>query len=255
MASGEQMTVVALHGFTGSGADWDPFARELGQAVVAPDLLGHGAAPAPSTSEDYRAASMIQAVARDMPLEGPVVLMGYSMGGRLALRLAPYLGSRLTGLVLFGAHPGLKDSVERSERIASDHSVAGMIEERGIEWFCDYWAAQPLIRSQGRIPADIQAEMTARRLANRPAGLAGSLRGFGQGALEPVWSALPDICVPTLLVTGADDTKYTRIAQVMINLLPDAEHTIVPDAGHCVHLESIGPTAEAVRSFLSRLSE
>ena len=129
------MTVVALHGFTGSGADWAPFARELEQRVVAPDLLGHGAAPAPSNAEDYRAMSMVRAVSRDLPSEGPLVLMGYSMGGRVALRLVPQLGSRLSGLVLLGAHPGLEDSVERSERIASDHSVAGMIEERGMEWF------------------------------------------------------------------------------------------------------------------------
>jgi len=128
------MRVVALHGFAGSGADWAPFERELGCAVIAPDLLGHGAAPAPDNSEAYRVGPMVGSVAQDFPSDGPVVLMGYSMGGRVALRLAPQLGPRLCGLVLMGAHPGLEDSVERSERIASDQSVAGMIEERGIEW-------------------------------------------------------------------------------------------------------------------------
>jgi pimeloyl-ACP methyl ester carboxylesterase len=153
-----------------------------------------------------------------------------------------------------GAHPGLEDSVERSERIAADHSVAGMIEERGVEWFCEFWADQPLIRSQRRIRADIRDEMSARRAANSTVGLAGSLRGFGQGAIEPVWSALPALCVPTLLVTGAEDTQYTGVAERMVKLLPDAQHTIIPGAGHCVHLEAIGPTAEAVGSFFSRFS-
>jgi 2-succinyl-6-hydroxy-2,4-cyclohexadiene-1-carboxylate synthase len=248
------MTVVALHGFAGSGADWAPFERELGWAVVAPDLLGHGAAAAPDNSEAYRVGPMVKSAAVGMPSDGPVVLMGYSMGGRVALRLAPQLGPRLCGLVLMGAHPGLEDSVERSERIAADQSVAGMIEERGIEWFCDFWADQPLIRSQRRIRADIRDEMSVRRAANRTVGLAGSLRGFGQGAIEPVWFALPSLCVPTLLVTGADDTKYTGVAERMVKLLPDAQHTIIPGAGHCVHLEAIGPTAEAVGSFLNRVS-
>jgi len=248
------MTFVALHGFAGSGLDWEPFERELGLPLVAPDLLGHGAAAAPNDSDAYRAAPMVSSVAETLPPDGPVVLMGYSMGGRLALRLAPQLGSRLCGLVLMGAHPGLEDSIERSERIASDYSVAGMIEERGVEWFCEFWADQPLIRSQRRIPLDIRKKMSARRSANRAIGLAGSLRGFGQGAVEPVWLALPELHVPTLLVTGADDVKYTDIADQMVKLLPDAEHTIIQEAGHCVHLEAIGPTAAAVRVFLSRLS-
>lgn len=248
------MTIVALHGFAGSGADWAPFEQELGLAVVAPDLLGHGAALAPSNSEAYRAALMVQSVAEALPPEGPVVLMGYSMGGRVALRLALQLGPRLCGLVLLSTQPGLEGSVERSERIASDHSVAGMIEERGVEWFCEFWADQPLIRSQQRIRTDIQDGMRVRRAANRSVGLAGSLRGFGQGSIEPVWSELPALDVPTLLVTGADDVRYTRIAERMVKLIPDAKHTIVQGAGHCVHLEAIVPTAVAVGSFISRVS-
>ena len=119
------MTVVALHGFAGSGADWGPFERELGCSLIAPDLLGHGAAAAPNNSEAYRAGPMVKFLAQGLPPDGPVVLLGYSMGGRVALRLAPQLGPRLCGLVLMGAHPGLEDSVERSERIAADQSVAG----------------------------------------------------------------------------------------------------------------------------------
>ena len=248
------MNVVALHGFTGSAKDFEPLAERLSVPVHALDLLGHGEAAAPDRCEDYRMVAQVRRLVDKIP-DGPLVLLGYSIGGRVALRLWPLLGARLKGVVLVATTPGLEDPVERTERIAQDLALAARIEARGVPWFTEYWSERPIIRSQKQIEPAILEGMRKRRLQNRPVGLANTLRALGQGAVEPVWSTLPDFPVPTLLLTGANDRKYTDIATEMSRRIPNATHQIVGDAGHCVHLEAVNAAAAAIQGFLGSLSE
>jgi 2-succinyl-6-hydroxy-2,4-cyclohexadiene-1-carboxylate synthase len=175
------------------------------------------------------------------------------MGGRVALRLAHLLGHRLRGLVLISASPGIEDPVDRAERIAQDYALAGRIEEEGMDWFRAHWAEVPIIRSQANIPSEVYGAMQERRKQNRPVGLAGSLRGMGQGAVDPVWAQLGQLQVPTLVISGADDQSYTEIARKTVAGMTQATHVCIPNAGHCTHLEAIGSTVDAVQSFLSSI--
>ena len=187
--------------------------------------------------------------------DGPLVLLGYSIGGRVALRMWSMLGARLKGIVLVSTTPGLMDPVERTERIAQDLALAAKIEARGIPWFTKYWSEHPIIRSQKQIEPAILEGMQKRRLQNCPLGLANTLRALGQGAVEPVWSTLPDFPVPCLLLTGGDDRKYTDIAKEMSRRIPKATHQIVGDTGHCVHLEAVNAAAVIIQGFVDSLSE
>jgi len=193
-------------------------------------------------------------LAEQIPDE-PIVLLGYSIGGRVALRLWPLLRDRLKGLVLIATTPGLTDPVERTERIAQDLALAAQIETRGVGWFSEYWSEQSIIQSQKHIAPEIREAMGQRRLANRSVGLANTLRSLGQGAVDPVWSTLSGLSVPTLLLTGAQDRKYTDIASAMAQRIPNATHQIVDDAGHCVHLEALDVAAVAIQEFLDSLNE
>ena len=249
------MTLLGLHGFGGCGLDWEPLAEALGRTIVAPDLLGHGTAEAPESAEEYRAVNMVESVMAERSTAAPAVVLGYSMGGRVALRLALAEPEHVRAMVLIGAQPGLKNPEERAERIARDQALAGQIEENGVEWFCEHWAEQPMIRSQQTIPDAIRLAMGQRRLRNRSHGLAGALRGFGQGAVEPVWDELGNITVPTLLITGANDAKYCALARRMMERLPMAQHREIENAGHCAHLENLRGTANAIAEFLGPLSE
>jgi 2-succinyl-6-hydroxy-2,4-cyclohexadiene-1-carboxylate synthase len=248
------MKILALHGFTGSGADFKPLSEALSVEVVAPDLLGHGEAEAPTSVAPYRIDRVATRVAEAHD-GGPVVLLGYSMGGRVAQRLCPMLGDALKGLILVSTSPGILDPVDRTERIAEDAALAGRIEENGIAWFCAHWADQPIIRSQARIPADILESMEARRISNRPHGLANSLRGMGAGAVNPVWDALAEITVPTLILSGEEDLRYAAIGERMAAHIPEAEHTTVPSVGHCVHLEAVQAVADIIDRFVAGFSE
>ena len=247
------MKILALHGFSGSGADFDPLAAALGVDIQTQDLLGHGEADAPLSEEAYRIGAVAQRVAKNHDGE-PVVLLGYSMGGRVALRLWPALGSALGGLILVSTSPGLEDPVERTERIATDTALAAQIESKGIDWFCGHWADRPIIRSQRNIAPEILQAMTTRRSRNRPHGLSNSLRGMGVGAANPAWAELGDIGVPTLLLTGAADPRYGLIADEMAERIPSSQHITVAGAGHCVHLEQVQAVATIIDGFVASLS-
>ena len=247
-------SIVALHGFSGSGADWAPLARRLEHRVVAPDLLGHGDSPAPESAAAYGVDAVVQQAAGWCDSTEPCIVMGYSMGGRVALRLARHLGERVVGLVLISTSPGLERAEERRARASRDHALADQIEAHGTAWFTEHWSRQPIIRSQEQIPEAIHRPMRDRRLANRPHGLAGSLRGMGQGSVLPVWDDLTDLDLPTLWLTGDEDRKYTRIAERAVALLPRGQHTRIPGAGHCTHLEALDPVAGAVQRFLAEQS-
>ena len=167
--------------------------------------------------------------------------------------LAPKLGSRLRGVVLISASPGLESPVERTERMARDQALAGSIEEEGLAWFQMHWSSQPIIQSQQDIPAEILAAMQARREANRPAGLAGSLRGMGQ-VRWTLSGKIEGLEVPTLLITGMRDERYTEIAARSAQVIPNARHIQIEEAGHCTHLEAVDPVVDAMQSFLAELS-
>jgi 2-succinyl-6-hydroxy-2,4-cyclohexadiene-1-carboxylate synthase len=248
------MKILALHGFTGSGRDFDPLRDAVQLDLVTPDLLGHGDEDAPTDVADYRIDRVAERISAGHDGE-PVVLLGYSMGGRVALRLWSLLGRSLRGLVLVSVNPGIEDTVQRIERMATDRALSGQIEERGMSWFCEHWAGLPAIQSQRRIAPEVLAAMGARRARNRAHGLANSLCGMGQGAVNPVWDQLADIPVPTLLITGHEDTTYTAIARRMQSEIPRCQHDTVPGAGHCAHLEDPESAAAFINRFTDQLTE
>ena len=233
--------LIALHGFTGSGLDFAPLADALPAFDWwAPDLPGHGA----TGMLDGPAQSLpgMAALLEDLgnTFERPPWIFGYSMGGRLAVEIATRGRLSPAKLVLVGASPGLRTPPERRLRRAADAALAARLRAEGVEAFADYWEAQPLIRSQARIPEPLRQAMSRRRREHSAQGLALSLLAAGTGAMRDRWEDLARICCPTLLVTGAEDSKFRLIADAMAALLPDARVAVLPAAGHCAHLEN-GP--------------
>jgi 2-succinyl-6-hydroxy-2,4-cyclohexadiene-1-carboxylate synthase len=240
--------LVLLHGFTGSAASWRPFA--WGRRAVAVDLVGHGRSPKPDDPTFYRAESQVGqllAVLDRLDL-GQVDLVGYSMGGRLAMQLAVALPQRVRNLVLESASPGIVDPAERAARVASDEKLAQLAESSPIETFVDRWERAPLFASQERLPAGTRARLRAQRLGNDPRGLAASLRGFGAGVPEPLWERPP--AHRTLLIVGALDEKYCALGRAMAEWMADARLEIVPNAGHTIHLEQPAAFERLVHDFL-----
>ncbi len=252
----ERPPVLLLHGFTGSVAAWrEPILTGLAGAgfrVIAPDLPGHGRSDAPEDPERYRMGRLLDDLAEVLDRLGVerCPWVGYSMGGRVALGGAVLRPDRVEGLVLESASPGLTTAAERAERRRDDEALARRIEEEGIEAFVDYWMDLPLFDSQASLADPVLEEARARRLAQRPRGLAAFLRGLGTGSQPSFWERLGDVRCPTLLLTGWKDGKYEALARRMLERLPDARHESVAGAGHTVHLEAPGAWLEAVTTFL-----
>jgi len=248
-------SLVLLHGFTGSTESWAThrpiFASNYRTIVV--DLLGHGQTAAPADPARYpmeQSADDLAALITTIA-PGPVNLLGYSMGGRLALYFAvtyPYL---VQNLILESASPGLADIEARQERKRNDEQLADAIETQGIVTFVEHWEALPLFATQRTLPARVQNPLREQRLRNRSQGLANSLRGMGTGVQPSLWGQLSALSVPTLLLAGELDQKFKVIANQMATSLPHATVVIVPDAGHTIHLEQPQAFQEHVLQFLN----
>ncbi|HYB27441.1 MAG TPA: 2-succinyl-6-hydroxy-2,4-cyclohexadiene-1-carboxylate synthase [Solirubrobacteraceae bacterium] len=233
--------VVLVHGFTHTGASWDPVVAALGESyrALALDIRGHGSA-------SDRAPVTLEGVLEDLNVLGPdrFTLVGYSMGGRIALHAALKLPERIERLILIGASPGIAEATERKARLDDDERLAVEIEGMSIEEFVRRWAQTPVLAGQA---PDVLAAAHADRLRNRPVGLAHALRGLGTAALPSLWERLGEIRVPVALVVGERDQKFTGIAERMASELPDAEVVVVPGVGHAVHLEAPYAVAAVIR--------
>jgi 2-succinyl-6-hydroxy-2,4-cyclohexadiene-1-carboxylate synthase len=224
--------IVLLHGFTHTGASWDPVIAAVGERyrAIAPDIRGHGSA---SAAEPVTLDALIDDVGGMAPAR--FTLAGYSMGGRVALHVALAMPDRVERLVMIGTSPGIADPDERAARRRSDERLATEIDRSEIEDFARRWAQSPVLAG---LPDAVLAQVHADRLRSTPSGLARALRGLGTGALPSLWDRLEQLTMPAALVVGERDQKFRSIAEEVAVRIPEAELVVVPGAGHAVHLEA-----------------
>ena len=232
-----------LHGFTGSGRSWaeaGPAFAGAGHFVLAPDLLGHGRSPAPADPERYGMACAAADLAALLNAEeiGEADLLGYSMGGRLALYFAVTYPARVRSLCLVSASPGLASAEARSARRARDAALADRIEREGVAAFVRTWELLPLWESQAKnLSQERRRRLRRQRLGNSGQGLANSLRGMGSGSQPDLSGRLPSLTVRTQLLAGSMDAKFVAVARRMQGRIPRSRLEVIPDTGHAVHLE------------------
>jgi len=250
--------LLLLHGFLGGAEGWDPaLLTPLGaeRPLLALDLPGHG--PVHTTEEPVPGnfpvglPSLLAQIDRALPAS-PFDLLGYSMGARLALHVALARPQQVRRLILESGSPGIENPKEREARIRLDEERAQMLEREGLLPFLDHWDAQPLFSSRARLSTRAAERLRATRLENSPHSLAQALRALSPGRLPPLWTALPSLTHPTLLLAGELDARFVRTQRAMQALLPNAELRVVAGVGHTVHLEAPEEWIGAVLDFLSR---
>ena len=247
-------TVLLLHGFMGSSEDWqDTIATLDGRCrCLAVDLPGHGDSVG-LLREAYTTEGAIRTVL-DLLDElgiGHPTIIGYSMGGRLALYLALRHPERCAGLFLESTSPGIESAAERRTRRQADEKRARHLEE-DFGTFLEDWYRQPLFASLARHEGLVGA-MIETRARNDPDELARSLRGTGAGREPSLWGELAELRVPALAVAGALDEKFVEISHRMADLNPRLRTVIVPGAGHNVHLEAPEVYLALLQDFLEIL--
>jgi 2-succinyl-6-hydroxy-2,4-cyclohexadiene-1-carboxylate synthase len=255
--------LILLHGFTGSSQNWQTLLPSLTphHQILTIDILGHGRSASPPDPTRYHIAQVAADIVALLNLlhqqtpqfNQPAHLLGYSMGGRLALYLAAYYPQRFRSLILESASPGSKTEAERADRRQRDNALADRIEREGIESFVDFWESLPLWVSQKQLSSEMRVNLRQQRLQNNPIGLANSLRGMGTGTQPSLWQKLPNLSLPVLLLTGELDEKFCGIEEEMAALLPQAKQITVSGAGHTIHLEKPTQYTQNVVSFLKNI--
>ncbi len=250
-----QPVLLFLHGFMGSGEDWQAVAEQFSREYycILPDLPGHGQSDFP-LSEAYfslpAVAEQLIQLLDHLQIERCTVV-GYSMGGRLALYLLRHHPERFQAGVLESASPGLKTAAEREARRQRDEALARKILCSDFPTFLKRWYAQPLFASLRRHP-DFPA-LLQHRLVNRPEGLAASLRWMGTGAQPSLWESLKNNKLPLLLLSGEFDIKFRDIAREMAVSNPFIRAETIAQCGHNIHFEKPQAFVAAVRKFLTKL--
>lgn len=234
-------TLWCLHGAIGTAADWRGFTVP-GWSTRRVDLWRFLDC-CPMSLPEFGQALNEEACAAEKG-EGKQVIIGYSMGARLALH-ALLAGGPWDAAVLIGPNPGLEDPAERSARRVADAEWAARALSGDWDEFLAAWNAQSVLSSSAALP-----ERSALKL--RRQAIARSFMDWSLGTQEPLWEHLGEIPCPVLWVTGDRDTKFQALADRAIPLVPKVESWLAPDSGHRVPWEAASAFAARVGEFLER---
>lgn len=243
-------SITFLHGFLGTADDW----RAIADVPEFADWATHPTDLLIPWGEEDSAGSWYVAV--DMmaaQLHENTILVGYSMGARVALGCALDTDTPLRGLVLISGSPGLAED-ERASRKAHDDVISqrllGLDGPADKSDFLNQWYRQPVF-------ADLTDEQIAELIRYRQgfdSDRQSRLMSAYTVSKQPnYWNRLAELQVPTLVITGQRDTKYTEIATRFAERCPTAKLSIVADAGHNVVRENSEAIVECLAKFAAEI--
>lgn len=230
--------IVFLHGFMGSHHDWLPVCQRLSTEFrcLILDLPGHGRTKA-ALASDYTMSSTANSLIEYLESKkiNRSILLGYSMGGRLALYLTVQYPQFFQKVVLESASPGLENKQERLIRQKHDQQLAEELSRIPAEEFLEKWYSVPLfatLRNHPRFDS-----LIANRLKYKNVNWPASLRGMGLGEQRSLWDKVKQIAVPVLVLAGEKDEKYRYISLKMKEYNPRISLSFIPECGHNIHFE------------------
>ena len=227
--------VIFLHGFAGTPRHWDRVLASLAPGRFEPIALDITQAD-PLTPAGVDALIAASTHAR-------FAIVGYSMGGRLALHTALALPGRVARLVLVSTSAGIEDPAARAARRAADDALAESIEAGPIEQFIERWSAVPLFAAD---PVWVKQEVALEERRCAPGALAQCLRALGPGTMEPMWGRLGELSMPAAILAGGRDSAYVAAGRRLAAAIGDSSLTVVAGAGHRLALEAPVAIADAL---------
>lgn len=247
--------LLMLHGFLGSGRVFQPLISRLTDFCnpVTLDLAGHGRSTGTDRPDRYRTEeqlSDLKSIISRFQLS-PLVLYGYSMGGRLALQFAIQYQQYISGLILESSTFGISGNSERRYRAVTDQKRAEAIEQNFSD-FLKKWQKQSLF---GNESGTEDHKMLYQKImqAQKPSNLAACLRGFGSGVMPSVYDKLGTLKMPVLLIAGEMDEKFVSIHEQLAGELPDAKSRVISKAAHRVHQDQPELLLKEIQQFIKEL--
>lgn len=237
--------MVVLHGFTQAASSMRPLSDLLvgSHEVLALDLPGHGSSSDVSADLEQTARLVVDAADGE-----PFDLVGYSLGGRVALHVASLAPDTLGRVVAISASPGIADPAARARRLERDCELAATLEADGdVEAFLARWLANPLFATVPAAAADLEG-----RRSNTARGLADSLRLCSVGTQRLLLAELRSLDVPVLMLAGSRDDPFVARACDVAHGARSVRAAVVAGSGHACQLEQPALTAALIGAFLSR---
>jgi 2-succinyl-6-hydroxy-2,4-cyclohexadiene-1-carboxylate synthase len=235
-----------LHGAVGRAADWRGLAKQLAAAAISTRAvdLWRFLDCAPLALPEFGKALNAEAAGAAFRGSGRA-LLGYSMGGRLALHALLETGHPWQAAVLVSAHPGLDSAAARADRLEADALWATQAFAGDWAQFLHAWNAQPVLGTTA-----IRDAQGANSLVTRRREVARSFMDWSLGAQQPLWQRLAAINIPVLWVAGARDDKFLALAERAASLSPHARLAVAPACGHRVPWENEAWLAATTARFL-----
>lgn len=249
-----QPIVIFLHGFMGCSHDFLEIIKLISAyyCCLIVDLPGHGTTEVTQDSCYQMSCTAMGIIELLNRLRiSSCFLVGYSMGGRIALYLALHFPKYFKAVILESASPGLKTTSEREIRIRHDQLIQEKLQTQDMSAFLQQWYENPLFASFIKHPDYAQA--IAQRLENNPIKLIKSLEYLGLGKQPSLWHKLEGNKVPLLLLVGELDSKFISINQEMANLCGQAKLIIIENSGHNIHFEQPNFYAGLVLNWLKNI--
>ena len=224
--------LLLLHGFTGSLSTWDMLSEHLSThfTVYRLDLMGHGKTT-PAPEQRMRLTQQVKDLEALLATRSEQwIILGYSMGGRIALMLS-VVSEQIARTIAVSTTPGIQTAIERKVRRTSDRKLAERLEKGGLEAFIDHWETLGLFKPQAFLPESQRTRLRQERLSQTVEGLSASLRAQGTGSMPSLWSCLPK---KIDWIVGEEDEKFRAIASRAAS--PEKIHVIL-HASHAPHID------------------
>ena len=237
-----------LHGAVGQAGDWDEVSQSLAKGGVknrSVDLWRFLECEGMSLEEWARSFNAeVKAAGEEQN-----IIVGYSMGGRLALHALmadPELWDRA---VIISAHPGLQDEHERLDRMAQDAEWAA--KALAAEWprFIELWEGQAVLQQAGEEEENTACDERRGRLVNRRRAIARSFMEWSLGKQQDLRPRLAEVACPVLWLAGERDDKFVALAKESVALLVKGDLQILPAAGHRLPFERTEDFQSSLKCF------
>ena len=252
--------LVLVHGFTGFRQDFasqlDALAR--GRRVLAPDLRGHGESGR-GAHADYTLARLAEDVSGFLDALDVAAcdLLGHSMGGMLALRVALARPERVASLLLMDTSAGPLAWVDPAQlalasRVAREAGMAALAAILRIRAKDDPQRGAPDRRVEAEWGEErFWAWRTARVAATDP--VAYEALGHALVAAEDLSPRLGELAAPTTVLVGELDHEFRKPAERLAAAIPGARLVVLPGAGHQPQHEASEAWRAAVLEHLARV--
>ncbi len=246
----QKILVVALHGFLGRGADWKSLSDGLKKKVEkfslefwCPDLLS----PQSSLHPEFnfiewsdRLMSEIKSNSYDR-----VVLMGYSMGGRLAMHCLLRHPEQIDAAIFLSTNPNMLPAEEREIRLAQDNDWSLRFIKEDWQSITQAWNEQLIFQQEKEHPLREENLFSRKYLAMamKNWSLANHVVGINE---------LLTVKKPCLWFAGAKDNKFTAIMNYMQQKAVPAEYHILENQAHRLGFRDDPEIVQAIDEFLGR---